>query len=488
MEELAPGRAIGKYAVVRTLGEGGMATVVLVRHETLESLHALKVLTLNTGKALRERMLQEGRLQASLSHPNIVTVFDVLEVAGRPALLMEYVDGPSLELWLEEQEPSLDEVEAIFRGIVAGVGEAHAHGLVHRDLKPANVLLKQGPEGWVPKVTDFGLAKAWEEQELSQTRSGVPMGTPSYMAPEQIRDARNVDTRADLFGLGCLLYQMCTGRMAFDGPDLVTIFNAILAADYVPPTELVPDLPTRFQHAIVGALLPDRERRIATTADLLEVLEGQRSLGPNTLVPGAGALKVPRGARMGAVAASGALAGATLTLGAVAVAGLLGTGAWWALHASQADTVAEPAEAVAAPVQEAPEPEPTAVARDPSEAEVVEPAEAEAEAVDDAFAEVSEADEPAPAVQGRCPGPRGAVVGYANVRGVFVYRQGQDWMLFKDRVVYADYPHKDNGWRSDRSVVCRLRSGDRVRLARDPIKVKGAGFWVAVTPESVSTK
>src|SRR5690606_39000326 len=126
------------------------------------------------------------------------------------ALVMDLVDGPSLDDLMYQRRLSVAEVDELARGILAGVAEAHRHGFVHRDLKPANVLLKPIPGGFTPKVADFGIVKALEVSGdgMHATRVGVAMGTPRYMAPEQVRDAKSVDQRADVFSLGAMFYEM----------------------------------------------------------------------------------------------------------------------------------------------------------------------------------------------------------------------------------------------------------------------------------------
>lgn len=194
---LETGQTVERFTVEAKLGEGGMAAVYRVRHNTLGSYHALKLLKV-ANPDIKRRLVEEGRVQASLHHPNIVAVTDVLVVDGQPGLLMELVDGPTLEEWLWSNRPTLEQAEALFRGVVAGVGRAHRAGLVHRDLKPGNILLDVADGMVIPKVTDFGLAKilADEDGGHSQTRSGVTLGTPQFMAPEQIRNAKSVDQRA----------------------------------------------------------------------------------------------------------------------------------------------------------------------------------------------------------------------------------------------------------------------------------------------------
>ncbi len=164
--DLAPGTTVDRYTVEARLGEGGMAVVYRVRHNSLGSVHALKVLS-GSMSSVRERLLQEGRLQASLRHPNV---------------------------------------------------------------KPGNVLIARTTAGSIPKVADFGLAKVLAGDgvgAMRQTRTGTAMGTPSYMAPEQIRSAKGVDGRADLFSLGAVLYELYCGELAFPGEDMWTIFSNI---------------------------------------------------------------------------------------------------------------------------------------------------------------------------------------------------------------------------------------------------------------------
>jgi len=264
--------------VERFIGRGGAGEVYRVRHKNLGTHHALKVLT-HSKPLIRQRLLNEGRIQAHLRHINVVAVSDVLEVGDAPGLLMEYLEGPSLASWLDKKMPSPDEALEIFQGILAGVERAHALGIVHRDLKPANVMLEQGPDGLIPKVMDFGLARALEDEEEDEdrdrlTRSGAALGTPFYMSPEQIRDTKSADTRADIFSLGCILYEMVCHRRPFTGADLVSVFNAVTSGRYTPPRALVPDLPKTIDQAIVGCLEVDREQRIRDCQMLRGVLAG----------------------------------------------------------------------------------------------------------------------------------------------------------------------------------------------------------------------
>ena len=274
--EIDTGTIVDRYTIEGRLGEGGMAIVYKARHNQLGTMHAIKVLTI-PGKSIRQRLLQEGRVQALLRHPNIVTVTDVIDVEGQPGLVMEMIDGMSLETMIEKVPLNVEQVDALARGIIDGVGEAHRQELIHRDLKPGNVMVQFTNRGPIPKVTDFGLAKVLSADEFSgtKTRSGMAMGTPCYMAPEQIRDAKTVDRRADIWALGCILYELLTQRRAFDGSDMFAIFTAVTSGEYVKIRTLMPDLPDRMVLAIEGCLVVDREQRFVDCDALLAAWTGK---------------------------------------------------------------------------------------------------------------------------------------------------------------------------------------------------------------------
>ncbi len=282
---LPNGHEVDRYRVERVLGRGGMATVYLVRHATLGTLHALKVLDLSS-HLVRERLLLEGRVQARLRHPNLVSVSDVLDVHGAPGLLMEYVDGSSLDAWIAGNHPDLQTASQMFCGILSAMEQAHALGYVHRDLKPANVLLARDIGRWAPKVTDFGIAKVLHREDAgNQTQAGFPIGTPAFMAPEQVDRAQAVDERADIFSLGCILYQLVTHQQAFVGANMREVFNAVASGDYIDPAEHVPELPVALQQGIRGALQPALDARIPDCATLRRVLSGQQPWGAESTEP-----------------------------------------------------------------------------------------------------------------------------------------------------------------------------------------------------------
>ncbi|MCB9675309.1 MAG: serine/threonine protein kinase [Alphaproteobacteria bacterium] len=261
---------VDRYRVEAELGVGGMATVYRVRHATLGSVHALKVLHVE-GRGITERLLAEGRVQAGLDHPNALTVTDVIEVDGQPGLVMEYVDGGTLDEWVARESPSREVRLAVFRAACEAVASAHAKGWVHRDLKPANLLMKRVGDTWQPKVADFGLVKAVvgdQPHDGPATRQGIPMGTPGYMAPEQIQSAAGVDARADVYSLGCILVWLLTGRDAFEGDTMLDLFAKVAAGEH---NGLPADDPL---HAVVEkALAQDADARFPDAGALVKALD-----------------------------------------------------------------------------------------------------------------------------------------------------------------------------------------------------------------------
>ncbi|TVQ94966.1 MAG: serine/threonine protein kinase [Deltaproteobacteria bacterium] len=275
---LVPGTFVERYRVEVEIGRGGMARVYRVRHKNLDSVHALKVLTVS-GEELAERFMREGRVQSRLDHPNIVPVRDVLEVGQGFGLLMDYVEGPSLDAWILDRRPDRAERERVFLEILVGVEFAHSEGIVHRDLKPGNVLMERRGKTWHPRIADFGLAKilGGEEDSASESRTGRPMGTPAYMSPEQVRCSKHVDHRTDVFALGCILYELMCDRRAFTGEDTLEVFNRVTQGRFRAPRELVEGLPARIEQAMLGALQIDLEARIPNCATLYQVFTGEQS-------------------------------------------------------------------------------------------------------------------------------------------------------------------------------------------------------------------
>ena|GEM_PF-1970195 len=262
-----------RYRVERWLARGGFAEVYVVVHVLLETTHALKVLRSAT-PTLRARLVDEGRIQARLRHPHIVRVTDVVDLVdhgGGLGLVMDLVDGPTLADHLATGRLSLPDAWRLGTQILEGVAAAHALGLVHRDLKPDNVLLETLADGSLrPRITDFGLARARHaDAGPRHTRAGMGLGTPAYMAPEQFQDASSVDQRADVFSLGAILFELVTGRRAFDGTSPAALFRQVATADRPMVDTLAPHLPAGMVEAIESALEPDRTIRAESCAHLL---------------------------------------------------------------------------------------------------------------------------------------------------------------------------------------------------------------------------
>lgn len=269
---LERGQRIGEYEVEAHIATGSMGHVYRVRHVARDTRHALKFLPL-ANQMVRHRMLLEAVNLERLQHPNVVTLTEVIEVDGDPGLVMEYVDGPTLRSWLAKPR-SLMELEQVFQGVVRGVAHAHRHGIVHRDLTPLNILLVRTPQSVLPKVADFGLAKAVDpEADLGGlSATDVALGGAAYRAPEQLATPGLVDRRADVFSLGVLLHEMMVGRLPFEGRDPLELANRIRAGRRSPVATIRPDLPHRIVAAIDGCLEPDPDKRIPSCNVLLQVL------------------------------------------------------------------------------------------------------------------------------------------------------------------------------------------------------------------------
>ena len=259
----------GRYRIEDVLGRGGMAAVYRARDAELERPVAVKVLAehLADQPGFHDRFLREAKLAAQLSHPNIVQVFDVGEEDGAPFIVMECVEGSTLADELKERgrlDP--DEVVDLALQICGGLEHAHAAGVVHRDIKPQNLLLR--PDGTV-KIADFGIARAAESTRLTQM--GSVLGTAAYLSPEQAL-GEEVTTAADLYSLGCVLYELLTGRTPYvfsTLPELVVKHRE----EAIPPVrELRPDVPERLEAAIMHALARSPDYRPESAAALAEEL------------------------------------------------------------------------------------------------------------------------------------------------------------------------------------------------------------------------
>ena len=279
-DEVLP-RPFGRYMLRRLLGKGGMGRVYLAHDSQLDRLVALKMPTLVEGVAgWRDRFLTEARSAATLSHPNVCPVHDVGEVAGQPYLTMAYIEGETLSQKLA-RDGRLAPTEAVelVRTVARAMQEAHRRGIVHRDLKPANLMLDSNDR---PIIMDFGLAiRSTATDDLRLTLTGVALGTPAYMPPEQAGgDNDSIGPSADVYSLGVVLYELVTGRTPFTAKSFGKLL-AMIERDPPPsPVSLNPDVDPPLEAVILTALAKLPAERFANAGDLAdaldEYLEGDR--------------------------------------------------------------------------------------------------------------------------------------------------------------------------------------------------------------------
>jgi predicted ATPase len=264
---LEPGTEVGDYTIVGELGRGGMGMVYHAHDGRLGRDIAIKLVAGGAGST--ERLLAEARAASALDHPNICTIYHAGEdEAGRVFVAMPLYRGETLQRRLARGALPLPECIAIAVQVANGLGSAHVFGIVHRDIKPANLMVT--PDGTV-RILDFGIAAA-----RGATADVVTAGTASYMAPEQLR-GEEVDGRADLWALGIVLYEMCTGRRPFGGEDEASIRDEILACNPESPSTFRPELPPRLESVVSRLLAKDPLDRFASADELVEELETIRS-------------------------------------------------------------------------------------------------------------------------------------------------------------------------------------------------------------------
>jgi predicted Ser/Thr protein kinase len=275
-----PGSTLaGRYRLERELGRGGMAVVYRALDEKLGVPVAVKLLLPGAEPSYLalERLRREAAAYAQLDHPNIVKLHEFVLDLDAAFIAMELVEGPSLkQRILLEGRLAVEEVAELGAQIASALDAAHRQGVIHRDIKPQNVLL--APGGRV-KVVDFGLARVASLSGVTATRTTI--GTPEYMAPEQIQ-AQPVDPRADLYALGVLLYECLTGRPPFSGPDVFAVFQQHLTGTVRPLAEQRPDVPAWLEHLVLGLLRRRKEDRVRSAAAVVAALSGDDTptLGP----------------------------------------------------------------------------------------------------------------------------------------------------------------------------------------------------------------
>jgi WD40 repeat protein len=290
------------YEVVRELGRGGMGVVYLARNKRMDRLEVLKVVNrqLLGSPDAAERFLREIRSAARLSHKNIVTAYAAPQAGELLLFAMEYVPGEDLADVVQARGP-LPVVNACYYAHQVALGLQHAHekGLVHRDIKPRNLILAREGKRHVVKILDFGLAKATREQEEKGhdlTGSGMMMGTPAYVAPEQARDAASADIRADIYSLGCTLYFLLAGRPPFQGKSVYDLINAHHLKEATPLRELRDDVPAEVAAVVTRMMAKEPAQRYQKPAEVAMALRpfGKTGLKPLPGMPPATDVAKPR--------------------------------------------------------------------------------------------------------------------------------------------------------------------------------------------------
>ena len=260
----------GRYQIIKELGKGSMGVVYQVHDPNLDILLALKVLRQDrvSSEAFVKRFLREARVLGRLNHPNIVRVYNVDEDQGTVYIAMEFVEGEPLSDVLAGKALTAGEIAELGIVVAETLDYAHEKGIVHRDIKPSNIMLK--PNGQL-KITDLGIAHIEDPSAHQQTQAGEILGTPAYMAPEQVL-GRPVDGRSDIFSLGVILYELSTGKRPFAGDNLAAIFRAITQDDPPEPASINPAIPPELSRAIMICLRKTPDERFARGTALAEAL------------------------------------------------------------------------------------------------------------------------------------------------------------------------------------------------------------------------
>ncbi|HHH29213.1 MAG TPA: serine/threonine protein kinase [Polyangiaceae bacterium] len=266
----------GKYRIEKLIGRGGMGAVFRAVNERIRKPVALKILYRgwDSGSESERRFMREARVASSLGHPNIVEVFDLGHLDdGKPFQVMELLEGQSLAQRIQTegaiaQEDAVDISEQILSALEA----AHERGVIHRDLKPENVYLVERRGVTIAKLLDFGVSKMISDQTMSLTMTGVVVGTPYYLSPEQARGDRDIDHRVDLWSMGVLMYESLTGVLPFNADDYEQLLRKILQSRPVPPSRFRPRLNPSLEAVVMRALSSDRDERPSSAGAMLDLL------------------------------------------------------------------------------------------------------------------------------------------------------------------------------------------------------------------------
>ncbi len=277
--DLVSGQTVGEYEVESKVGQGGFGAVFKAVHPLIGKVVAIKVLArrFSVDPDMLSRFVAEARAVNQIRHHNIIDIFSFGQLEdGRHYYVMEYLDGMALDA-LIERDGRIAPAEAlpILRAIARALDAAHGKGIAHRDLKPENVFLATDPDGgWFPKLLDFGIAKLMgpEDGLKHKTGTGVPLGTPYYMSPEQCR-GRDVDHRTDYYAFGIVAYRMLCGEFPFDGDDYMTILMKQISEEAPPPSSHAPELPAGVDDAVAWLMQKDPSHRPPNLITAVRALE-----------------------------------------------------------------------------------------------------------------------------------------------------------------------------------------------------------------------
>lgn len=282
----------GKYRVVRRVASGGMGAVYEVVHERIRRRLAMKLILpeLATNQEVIQRFELEARAASAIGHENIVEITDMgTTTDGLPFLVMEFLEGHDLSTLLEEgRSIPVPRAKHILAQILSALGAAHAQQIIHRDLKPENVfLIRRAEDPDFVKLLDFGISKiaGGDEAKLHLTSTGLILGTPYYMSPEQARGDKQLDHRSDLFAAGTMLYQMLTGRRPFAGENLNQLLYQILRGEITPPRQMNPEIPVALERVLVKALAIEPDQRFQDAETFRAALLGKRQVETSELPP-----------------------------------------------------------------------------------------------------------------------------------------------------------------------------------------------------------
>jgi eukaryotic-like serine/threonine-protein kinase len=274
----------GRYEIIKKIGKGGMGVVYQAHDPQIDRPVALKVLRADrvVSEDFVSRFLKEAKFIGRLSHPNIVTVYDVGRDHGTIYIAMEYLQGQPFNEVIRSGRLSVEKIIDIALQIANALDYAHEKGIVHRDIKPSNIILTD--EGNV-KLTDFGIARAEDSNAAQQTQTGVILGTPSYMSPEQVMGKR-VDGRSDLFSLGVILYELIVGRKPFEGDHFTAIFRAITDDIPVTPLKIDASISQSLSDLIMKALSKNPDERFQTSKEMGDAIKTCLHVKKSLLLPG----------------------------------------------------------------------------------------------------------------------------------------------------------------------------------------------------------